>query len=100
MLPSSKQSPNVAKRIPRILFLKFGDFILTFAFWLSFCTNENVGTQSKKPCFFTIIFFKIFQKNKSLHRRQNPPKHFSRFGEIPNAKQLFPIVFSTYFGLG
>ncbi len=52
MLPSSKQSPNVGKEIPRILFLKFGDFILTFAFWLNFCTNKNVGTQPKNHAFF------------------------------------------------
>jgi len=45
-------------------------------------------------------FKKNFPKKKKAFVEDRTPKHFSYFGEIPNAEQLFPIVFITYFGLG
>jgi hypothetical protein len=89
----------VGKKIPRILFLKFGDFILTFAFWLNFAQTTTLEPSPKTMLFFN-NFFQNFPKKRKAFIGDRTPKHFSHFGEIPSAKQLFPIVFITYFGLG
>jgi hypothetical protein len=52
MLPIKKQSPNVCKKIPRILFLKFGDFIFTFAFWLNFAQTKTLEPTPKSLLFY------------------------------------------------
>jgi hypothetical protein len=53
-----------------------------------------------KTMLFFNNFFSKFSKKIKAFIEDKTPKHYSRFGEIPNAKQLFPIVFISYFGLG